>query len=85
MYIYIYILVWVALFVLVVVVPPSCPCFVGCSCCLLFSCPLLCSLSESGICVGSIPQFLPVLFEISDVLFLEQSFPIELLFKFLVD
>ena len=72
-------LVWVALFALLVVaVPPSCPCSVGYSCCLLLSFPLLCSLSEAGICVGSVPQILPVLFGISDVLFPGQSFPVGL-------
>ena len=72
-------LVWVALFAfLVIAVPPSCPCSVGSSCCLLFSFPLLCSLSETGVCVGSFPQILLGLLEFSDFLFPGQSFPIEL-------
>ena len=54
-------LVWVALFVLVVVavVPPYCSCLVGCSSLFVASPPPVgSSLSDSGSCVGFVPQVL---------------------------
>ena len=56
----------------------ACLCFVGSSGCLLFLFPLLCSLSDTGVCAGSITQILPVLFEFLDLMFPERSFPIGL-------